>query len=118
MLVESLSKGIEHGHVHFHNTQSFPLTIFIGLFLHSFFEGMPVTHQHSNNLLWAIFIHNIPITMVLYGSISHLNIKKLYKFIFLAVFAIAGPLGVVFGDTILRSEERRVGKECSIRLSA
>lgn len=101
MLVESLSKGIEHGHVHFHNTQSFPLTIFIGLFLHSFFEGMPVTHQHSNNLLWAIFIHNIPITMVLYGSISHLNISKLYKFVFLAVFAIAGPLGVIFGDTIL-----------------
>src|SRR5690625_7639697 len=39
--------------------------------------------------------------MVLYGSISHLNIKKLYKFIFLDVFAIAGPLGVIFGDTIL-----------------
>src|SRR5690625_2609985 len=92
MLVESLSKGIEHGHVHFHNTQSFPYTIFIVLFLHSFFEVMSVTHHHSHNLLWSIFIHNILITMIFYGNISHFNIKKLYKFIYLAVFAIAGQL--------------------------
>src|SRR5690625_8003129 len=96
MLVKSLSKGIEHGHVHFHNTQSFPLTIFIGLFLHSFFEGMSVTHQHSNILLWAIFIHNIPITIVLYGIISYLNISKLYKLIFLFIFFISIPLDYIF----------------------
>lgn len=107
MLVESLSKGIEHGHAHFHNTKNFPLTIFVGLFLHSFFEGMPITHQHSHNLLWAIFIHNIPITMVLYGSISNLDIKNIHKIIFLAVFAIAGPLGVIFGDTILAAYQQQ-----------
>lgn len=101
MLVESLSKGVEHGHVHFHKTKSFPLTIFIGLFLHSFFEGMPIMHQHSQNLLWAVFIHNIPITMVLYGAISQLKVSKLYQFIFMGAFALAGPLGVVFGNTLM-----------------
>lgn len=100
MLVESLSKGAEHGHVHIHNTQSFPLTIFLGLFLHSFFEGMPLLHQHSDNLLWAIFIHNIPVSMVLYSAVSSMKISRLYVVLFMLVFALAGPLGVLFGNTI------------------
>lgn len=101
MIVESLSKGAEHGHVHIHHKKSFPVSIFIGLFLHSFFEGMPVMHQHSHSLLWAIFIHNIPISMVLYGAIFQMKIKKIYQFLFMLAFALAGPLGVVFGETVL-----------------
>jgi zinc and cadmium transporter len=101
MIVESLSKGAEHGHVHIKKTATyFPLSIFLGLFIHSFFEGMPVMHQHSHNLLYAIFIHNIPIAMVLYAALSRLNISKWYVIIFMAAFAVAGPLGVIFGNTI------------------
>lgn len=102
MLVESLSKGAEHGHVHVKKNQSiFPISIFIGLFLHSFFEGMPVMHQHSHNLLYAIFIHNIPISMVLFGAISQMKISKIYQILFMLAFALAGPLGVLFGNTIM-----------------
>lgn len=101
IVVESLSKGAEHGHVHFHKNQQIPVSIFIGLFLHSFFEGMPVSHQHSHSLLWAIVIHNIPISMVLFGAISHMTESLWNKLLFMTLFAVAGPLGIVFGDTIL-----------------
>ncbi len=101
MILESLSKGAEHGHVHMKQTQSFPISIFAGLFLHSFFEGMPIMHQHSHSLLWAIFVHNIPVSMVLYGAISRLNISLPKKTVFMIAFALAGPLGLLLGDTVL-----------------
>lgn len=106
MIVESLSKGAEHGHVHMKKSQTFPISIFAGLFLHSLFEGMPIMHQHSHGLLWAIFVHNIPVSMVLYGAISHLNISVPKKVIFMAAFAIAGPLGILLGDTVLSGYHR------------
>lgn len=108
IIVESLSKGAEHGHVHFHKNQQIPVSIFVGLFLHSFFEGMPVRHQHSDSLLWAIIIHNIPITMVLFGAISNMTNSLRNKILFLSLFAIAGPLGVLFGDTILAQYHKEV----------
>ena len=101
MLIESLSKGAEHGHVHLKKNKSFPISIFAGLFLHSFFEGMPIMHQHSHSLLWAIFVHNIPVSMVLYGAISHLNISLPKKSIFMIAFALAGPMGLLLGNTVL-----------------
>lgn len=101
MLVESLSKGAEHGHVHFQHEKTFPLSIFIGLFLHSFFEGMPLSHQEGHNLLWAIFIHNIPITIVLYGAVSNMKIPMYQRFLFMLAFALAGPFGIIFGETAL-----------------
>lgn len=108
IIVESLSKGAEHGHVHFHKNQQIPVSIFVGLFLHSFFEGMPVGHQHSDSLLWAIVIHNIPIAMVLFGAISQMTNSLRNKILFMAMFAIAGPLGVLFGDTILADYHKEV----------
>lgn len=101
MIVESLSKGAEHGHVHFHESKGFPIGIFIGLFLHSFFEGMPLLHQPTQSLLWAIFIHNIPVAMVLFAALSGLRMKKGQVWIFMLAFALAGPMGLLFGDTVL-----------------
>jgi zinc transporter ZupT len=106
MLVESLSKGAEHGHVHLKQNQNFPVSIFAGLFIHSFFEGMPIMHQHSNSLLWAIFVHNIPVSMVLYGAVSQTNLKLYKKIIFMTAFALAGPMGLLLGDTALAAYHR------------
>ena len=99
--LDYISKGIEHGHAHYHGTK-FPLAIFIGLCLHSFFEGMPVVqhdhHGHSESLLmnhsliWGIMIHKIPIAIVLAGLLkSQFNTTK--SLIFLFIFAITLPLG-------------------------
>ena len=101
MLVESLSRGAEHGHVHLSRNSTLPISIFVGLFIHSFFEGIPLLHQHSDNLLWAIFIHNIPVSMVLFGAIYQLKISLPKKLLMMLAFAFAGPLGALFGDSIL-----------------
>lgn len=101
ILVETLSKGAEHGHVHLHKNDKIPFSIFLGLFLHSFFEGMPVSHQHSDSLLWAIVIHNIPVAMVLFGAVTQMTDLLWKKILLIGLFALAGPLGIIFGDTIL-----------------
>lgn len=100
MLIESLSKGAEHGHVHLKNKSTLPGGIFWGLFLHSFFEGAPLMHQPTNHLLWAIFIHNIPIAMILFAAVWQMKIKTYSKILLMVVFAIAGPLGAVSGNFI------------------
>lgn len=101
--LDYISKGIEHGHAHYHGTK-FPLAIFIGLCLHSFFEGMPVVqhnhHGHSDalwmnhSLIWGIMVHKIPIAIVLAGLLKSQfnNIKSL---IYLFIFAITLPLGSI-----------------------
>lgn len=101
MLIESLSKGAEHGHIHLNLNKSFPFAIFLGLSIHSFFEGLPILHQDNHNLLWAIFIHNIPISMVLFGAILQSKMQKSTGYFLMLVFALSGPLGVIFGDTVL-----------------
>lgn len=103
MLVESLSKGAEHGHVHFKKNSSLPAGIFWGLFLHSFFEGTPLLNQYSHHLLWAIFIHNIPVAIVLFGAVWQMKISKLSKLSLIIVFALAGPLGALVGKNIPES---------------
>lgn len=97
-ILETISKGVEHGHVHLHrNENNFPLGIFGGLFLHSLIEGIPVANAHSHDFMWAIFIHNIPVSMILYGALTKYTSSKLRKFLFMFLFAIAAPVGFLLG---------------------
>src|SRR5690606_5030407 len=50
IFLEFLSKGAEHGHIHFHEEdKAFPWMLFISLCIHAFIEGMPISEK--NNLL-------------------------------------------------------------------
>ena len=63
-ILESFSKGAEHGHIHIHtNGKEFPTLLFVSLCIHAFSEGLPI-HNANDNLLWAIVIHKIPIAIV------------------------------------------------------
>lgn len=103
--LDFISKGIEHGHAHHHGA-SFPLSIFIGLCLHSFFEGMPIlqnggTETVSVNyaLIWGIMIHKLPITIVLAGLLKP-HYSSLKSMFFILIFAITLPLGSLTNITI------------------
>jgi zinc transporter ZupT len=99
-VLESFSKGAEHGHIHIHSdSKKFPTLLFASLCLHAFSEGLPI-HNADDNLLWAIVVHKIPIAIVLTTFLLHSQYNKKIVFTFLIVFAFMSPLGVLLGDNI------------------
>lgn len=99
-VLESFSKGAEHGHIHIHsNGKEFPTLLFVSLCLHAFSEGLPIDNT-GDNLLWAIVVHKIPIAAVLTTFLIQTNYSKKIIFIFLISFALMSPLGLLLGDKI------------------
>jgi zinc transporter ZupT len=99
-VLESFSKGAEHGHIHVHSQETkFPLLLFVSLCIHAFSEGIPI-HNDDANLLWAIVVHKIPIAIVLTTFLVHSKFTKSTILIFLGVFALMSPLGVLVTDKI------------------
>lgn len=97
-VLESFSKGAEHGHIHIHtNGKQFPTLLFVSLCIHAFSEGLPI-HNADENLLWAIVVHKIPITIVLTTFLMTSNYSKKIVFSFLFLFGLMSPLGVLLGD--------------------
>ncbi|WP_347175218.1 ZIP family metal transporter [Polaribacter uvawellassae] len=99
-ILESFSKGAEHGHIHVHSHKTkFPILLFISLCIHAFSEGIPI-HSDDTNLLLAIVVHKIPIAIVLITFLIHSKFKKSTIITFLSVFAFMSPLGVLVADKI------------------
>lgn len=105
LLLELLSKGAEHGHLHHdehssHKSSYFSsLMILLGVSIHAFLEGFAlVTNGKMNySLLTGVILHNIPISMVVMSSFLNAGCSKLVSLSHLAVFAIMGVAGSVFG---------------------
>ena len=93
ILLENLSQGTEHGHSHIKPNEYLPWILFLSLCLHAFIEGLPLGHESS--LVWGIFIHKIPIGMVLFYMIWDTKSTKTLKITVLFIFAIMSPLGSI-----------------------
>ena len=112
LILDYLTKGIEHGHMghnheldnnHKHTISLFP--VLFGLFLHSFLEGMPLANGLSslelqNRLLTGIIIHNIPISIVLVSLMIQNNLTKIKAVIFLTIFSFSAPAGALLINII------------------
>ncbi|MBE7647852.1 ZIP family metal transporter [Tenacibaculum finnmarkense genomovar ulcerans] len=99
-VLESFSKGAEHGHIHVHSDKSqFPWLLFISLCIHAFSEGLPI-HHAGDNLLGAIIVHKIPIAIVLTTFLLQTNYSKKTIILFLSIFAFMSPLGVLVSDKV------------------
>ena len=99
-VLESFSKGAEHGHIHMHSEgKQFPSLLFVSLCLHAFSEGLPI-HHADDNLLGAIIVHKIPIAIVLTSFLLQTKYSKKIVFSFLFFFGLMSPLGVLLGDKI------------------
>jgi len=125
LLLDFLTKGIEHGHQHIdckehghpHNSVS-PIAVMIGICIHSFLEGIPLADvfnqpELKRTMLIGIIVHNIPISIVLMSLLlqSKYNLKK--SIVLLSIFALSGPLGVIsanFTGTALLSESEMIFK--------
>lgn len=116
LILEQLSKGVEHGHIHVLKTpqSSIAVSIMIGLCIHAFIEGMPLSgytdlHHHAEHhhgeghnhggkhhlLLYSILLHKIPaaFALVIFFLLSNYN-KKIIAFC-LILFASMSPLGAL-----------------------
>ena len=92
IILEFLSKGVEHGHLHFHGrSNAFPLLLLISLSLHSLFEGFPL--DKDNHLLHGVVVHKIPVAAILSVFLVQSKMSKPKVFLFLAFFALMTPLG-------------------------
>ena len=101
-VLEFFSKGAEHGHVHIHpHLKNIPWLLVISLSFHAFFEGIPLGTASNSLLLWAIVIHKVPISIVLYIFLKQTELAQKFIFAFLFIFALMSPLGFALSDSIL-----------------
>ena len=113
-VLESLSKGAEHGHFHMHTEEkTFPFLLFISLSIHAFSEGLPLYYTNSK-LLWAIVIHKIPIAIILTTFLLNSKHSKKTIFFFLTFFALMSPLGVMISEEVLFFKKYHVEITCLI----
>lgn len=103
IFLEFFSRGAEHGHVHTHsNNKIFPWLLFASLSIHAFLEGFPI-NRHED-LIFAIVIHKIAISIILSSFLLGSQIGKVKIAFFLILFSIMTPLGSYISDLIPMKE--------------
>ncbi len=101
LILDFFSKGAEHGHIHIEENIVFPWALFISLNIHAFLEGIPLAHnQHHEYLLWAIVIHNVPISIILGTFFVSSKISKKNAVLFLLLFSLMTPFGSLAGEYV------------------
>lgn len=98
VLMEVLTKGLEHGHAHDIDHRKVPFALFIGLALHSLLEGMPFGHGHDHGhgeeaLLLGVLIHKLPEAFILGTVLRSSGVERPKAILFLLAFACMSPLG-------------------------
>lgn len=101
MILENLTKGFEHGHFHHSGKGILPLGLIIGMFIHAFIEGIPLSNetQVGSPYLQGILFHNLPISFVLGAFLF--GRKKPFRtlsWVVVVMFALASPLGLYLGN--------------------
>jgi zinc transporter ZupT len=115
-LLEFLSSGIEHGHIHHHHgeTKSGVITVMLGLFIHAFLEGTLLSHDNlisaesvahthgGQSVLIGIVMHKGPAAFALAAVLSS-SLSKKWTLILLTIFALASPLGMFSSSFLFES---------------
>lgn len=100
MFLESLTKGFEHGHFHYERCHILPFGLVVGMFIHAFIEGIPLSSEGGeiSPYLLGILFHNLPISFVLGVFLLREKKKVLIGWVTILLFAMASPLGLFFGS--------------------
>lgn len=96
LILEFMSGGAEHGHLHAEkNKSTFPWSLFISLCVHSLLEGFPI--GENTNLMYAVMVHKIPVSIIISTFLFQTNLSKLQVVFFVLLFAFMTPLGTYLG---------------------
>ncbi len=113
LLLEQLSQGVEHGHVHVHEHSArsgMALQVMIGLSLHAFLEGMPLGHygefhdaHHGHghghqHFLIGILLHKLPAAFALVTLLLLSRFQRRTIWACLSLFAAMSPLGALLAS--------------------
>lgn len=120
VLLDYISGGIEHGHVHTHEhghheehhhdehehhhpvTRTFPMMMMTGLCIHAFLEGIPLIYSGvREELFMGIIFHNVPISMMLMTYFLSAGRSVKQGFMALALFSVMTPLGAVAAKLLI-----------------
>jgi zinc transporter ZupT len=109
-VLEYFTSGAEHGHLHPLNTEhqhnhknGMAISLVMALSLHAFLEGTLLGHpsgivgEHDNlSLMMGIVLHKLPAAFAMMTILICYYKKPRLPIIYLLVFAIASPLGMLF----------------------
>ena len=102
IVLEFFSHGAEHGHPgHLHTAHTaFPLSLFISLSIHSILEGFPLSHGHNHDLVYGIFVHKLPVAIVLTTFFVNSGINKWKTAFFFLIFSLMTPFGTYLSANV------------------
>ncbi|MBK7336695.1 MAG: ZIP family metal transporter [Saprospirales bacterium] len=123
LLLEQLSGGVEHGHIHAHTHApwNYAFTVMLGLCLHAFMEGMPLAEfshyqtEHlghstsSQYLLLGIVLHHAPAAFALGMLLQWSGFRATTVLLCLLVFSLMSPAGALLaGSFHLGAREEQI----------
>lgn len=115
LMLEQLSRGVEHGHIHANPEapKSYAYSVMLGLCLHAFMEGMPLSgyedlhtvahhgHNHGHDhLLWGIILHKAPAAFALVILLMMSGFQRAFVLACLILFASMSPLGAMLASVM------------------
>lgn len=111
IVLEQLSKGIEHGHptISTDRASRFALQIMIGLTLHALMEGLPLggyrnlveTNTGFHELLIGILLHNLPAAFALTSFFLLAGFSQRWALSLLFIFALSTPVSAFFANKFI-----------------
>jgi zinc transporter ZupT len=96
IVLEVLSKGMEHGHAHALHGKNIPVALFFGLGIHALLEGLPFGGEHAHHhhsLLAGVLIHKVPVAFILGTVLRGADFSTTKGALALFGFAAMAPLG-------------------------
>lgn len=113
MLLDFITSGVEHGHMHHHTHHGriSPIVLMSGLCLHAIMDGSILIHpghQHglmgNSGLMLGIMLHKIPESIALISVLSIVYKNKITLLLFLVGFCLASPLGLLMSEFLSHFE--------------
>lgn len=108
LLLQRLSHGVEHGHVHESPTAAHAVwPIFTGLCIHAFMEGIPLGFHYQDpetlpSIFFGVAAHKIPEAVTLSALLLSAGMTTSHRwtivFLFALVSPVSGIMAMIYGQ--------------------